>query len=69
MSHGVRDEIGPSLFGHILRDQLHVDEPTFWSVVHGRSIPEAPVAPAPSPVPEVGPVLDRGPEAGSMPVT
>ena len=46
VSHGVRDEIGPSLFGHILRDQLRVDEATFWAVVHGRRAPDvaAPVA-------------------------
>ena len=40
VSHSVRDEIGPSLFGHILRDQLHVDETTFWAVVHGRTAPD-----------------------------
>ena len=40
VSHGVRDEIGPSLFGHILRDQLRVDEATFWAVVHGRTAPD-----------------------------
>jgi hypothetical protein len=50
-SHGVRDEIGPSLFGHILRDQLRVDEATFWAVVHGQTAPQAPVEPAPMPVP------------------
>ena len=51
VSHSVRDEIGPSLFGHILRDQLDVDDATFWAVVHGRSVPQAPVAPTPTPVP------------------
>jgi hypothetical protein len=51
VSHGVRDEIGPSLFGHILRDQLRVDEATFWAVVHGQTAPQAPVEPAPMPVP------------------
>jgi len=51
VSHSVRDEIGPSLFGHILRDQLRVDEATFWAVVHGRTAPEVPTAPAPTPVP------------------
>ena len=50
VSHSVRDEIGPSLFGHILRDQLHVDVARFWAVVHRRSIPEAPIAPTPAPV-------------------
>ena len=49
VSHSVRDEIGPSLFGHILRDQLHVDETTFWAVVHGRTAPDvAAVATMPS---------------------
>ena len=51
VSHSVRDEIGPSLFVHILRDQLHVDETTFWAVVHGRAAPEPSAAPAPAPVP------------------
>lgn len=51
VSHSVRDEIGPSLFGHILRDQRHVDEATFWAVVHGRAESEEPPAPAPSAIP------------------
>jgi len=51
VSHSVRDEIGPSLFGHILRDQLHVDEATFWAVVHGRTKPEEPPPPAPTAIP------------------
>ena len=49
VSHGVRDEIGPSLFGHILRDQLRVDEATFWAVVHGRTAPDV-AAPAATPL-------------------
>ena len=49
VSHSVRDEIGPSLFGHILRDQLHVDETTFWAVVHGRTAPDM-AAPAATPL-------------------
>lgn len=36
VSHAVRDEIGPSLFGHILRDQLSVDVERFWAVVRGQ---------------------------------
>ena len=49
VSHAVRDEIGADLFRHILRDQLEVDEPTFWAVVRGaRSEPTPPVSrPAP----------------------
>jgi hypothetical protein len=51
VSHSVRDEIGPSLFRHILRDQLHVDETTFWAVVRGRAEPEEPAGAPPTPVP------------------
>jgi hypothetical protein len=35
VSHAVHDEIGASLFHHILRDQLGVDEERFWAVVRG----------------------------------
>ncbi len=51
VSHSVRDEIGPSLFAHILRYQLRVDEATFWAVVHGQATPQAPAAPAATTVP------------------
>jgi hypothetical protein len=51
VSHSVRDEIGPDLLRRILRDQLLVDEATFWAVVHGRASPEAQTAPAPTPIP------------------
>ncbi len=51
VSHSVRDEIGSDLFHRILRDQLRVDEATFWAVVHGRTAPEASAPPAPAPVP------------------
>lgn len=51
VSHSVRDEIGADLFHRILRHQLQVDEATFWAVVHGRTVPEAPAAPAPTPIP------------------
>lgn len=34
--HGLQDEIGAGLFRHILRDQLRVDEATFWAVVRGQ---------------------------------
>lgn len=27
------DSYGPALWRHILRDQLHVDEPTFWACI------------------------------------
>jgi hypothetical protein len=34
ISHPVdRTNYGPSMWGHILRDQLHVDEATFWACV------------------------------------
>jgi hypothetical protein len=51
VSHSVRDEIGSSLFRHILRDQLQVDETTFWTVVHGRPEPDEAATPPPTPVP------------------
>ena len=35
VSHSLRDEIGPDLFKHILRDQLRVTEDRFWDVVRG----------------------------------
>jgi hypothetical protein len=31
--HNLRDEIGPDLFRHILRDQLRVTDDQFWAVV------------------------------------
>ncbi len=42
-----RTDYGPSLWGHILRDQLQVDESEFWACVHNgakpdRGIPEPP---------------------------
>jgi hypothetical protein len=43
--HAVGDEIGADLFRHILRDQLRVDEATFWAVVRGT--PPAPAPPTP----------------------
>lgn len=51
VSHSVRDEIGPSLFAHILRDQLKVDEATFWAIVHGRAAPRVPDVPTAPTVP------------------
>ncbi len=50
VSHGLREEIGADLFHRILREQLQVDEATFWAVVHGRAAPEAPAEPAPTPI-------------------
>jgi len=50
--HAVGDEIGADLFRYILRDQLRVDEATFWAVVRGAApapqppTPEAPTIPA-----------------------
>lgn len=42
-----RTDYGPSLWRHILRDQLDVDEPTFWACAQDgvrpqRGIPEPP---------------------------
>ena len=37
VSHEEQAEIGQDLFHRILRDQLHVTEPTFWEVVQGRA--------------------------------
>jgi predicted RNA binding protein YcfA (HicA-like mRNA interferase family) len=36
VSRHPHDEIGPDLFGRILRDQLRVTEEEFWSVVRGQ---------------------------------
>ena len=36
VSHTLRDEIGPDLFRHMLRDQLRVTEERFWAVVRRR---------------------------------
>jgi hypothetical protein len=33
VSHALRDEIGPDLFRHILRDQIRATEERFWAVV------------------------------------
>lgn len=49
--HALGDEIGVDLFRHILRDQLRVDETTFWAVARGAAHaaqpppPEAPTIP------------------------
>ena len=51
VSHSVRDEIGPTLFAHILRYHLRVDEDTFWAVVHGHATPQTPAAPVATTVP------------------
>lgn len=34
------DVYGPSMWGHILRDQLQVDESTFWACVRDGVIPD-----------------------------
>ncbi|QUQ72150.1 cytotoxic translational repressor of toxin-antitoxin stability system [Kutzneria sp. CA-103260] len=50
ISHPVdRTDYGPSIWKHVLRDQLDVDEPTFWSCVHDGIKPDR-GAPAPSKV-------------------
>jgi hypothetical protein len=54
ISHPVdRSDYGPSLWKHILRDQLDVDEPTFWSCVQdgvkpARGAPELPAEALPA---------------------
>ena len=35
VSRHPNEEIGPDLFRRILREQLHVDEATFWDVIRG----------------------------------
>ena len=49
--HGLRDEIGGDLFGHILRDQLRVDGTRFWAVVRGAPAPAEPPAPGAPTIP------------------
>lgn len=51
VSHPVnRDTCGPQVWSHILRDQLQVDESTFWACVADGVVPErtmpAPAGPA-----------------------
>jgi hypothetical protein len=49
ISHPVdRSGYGPSLWGHILRDQLQVSEHQFWACVQGGVLPDrgSPMAPA-----------------------
>ena len=54
ISHPVdRRTYGPGLWGHILRDQLDVDESTFWACVRigvlpDRGVPEAPSSALPA---------------------
>ncbi|MGH3253719.1 MAG: cytotoxic translational repressor of toxin-antitoxin stability system [Trebonia sp.] len=35
-----RTAYGPSLWAHILRDQLHVDQETFWACVRDGGLPD-----------------------------
>ena len=49
VSHTPHQEIGADLFHHILRDQLGIDQATFWAVVRGRGT--APDLPAAKPLP------------------
>lgn len=54
ISHPVnRDTYGPSIWSHILRDQLDVDQAAFWGCVRGgikpdRGEPEAPAGALPA---------------------
>lgn len=54
ISHPVnRSNNGPSLWRHILRDQLHVEEADFWACVHDeakpdRGLPEPPMRALPT---------------------
>jgi hypothetical protein len=48
-----RTDYGPGLWRHILRDQLQVDEPTFWACVQDgvppdRGVPRAPAGALPA---------------------
>jgi predicted RNA binding protein YcfA (HicA-like mRNA interferase family) len=49
VSRHPNEEIGPDLFRQILREQLRVDEPTFWGVVRGTASITASEAPPISP--------------------
>jgi hypothetical protein len=51
VSHALNDEIGRSLFHHILRDQLGIDEDRFWAVVRGLPEQAAPTEGAPRTIP------------------
>ncbi|MGP5220463.1 cytotoxic translational repressor of toxin-antitoxin stability system [Arthrobacter rhombi] len=63
ISHPVdRTEYGPSRWGHILRDQLEVDNDAFWDCVHDKILPDrgAPVAAPENAIPaEVVAILIR----------
>ena len=53
ISHPVdRSPYGRSMWGHIPRDQLHVDEATFWACVQDKVMPDRGV---PTPPPEALP--------------
>lgn len=48
ISHPVdRTDYGPSLWGHILRDQLEVNDEEFWACVEQGALPERGVAAEP----------------------
>ena len=49
ISHALHQEIGADLFHHILRDQLGIDQATFWVVVRG--LGRAPDLPTTKPLP------------------
>lgn len=50
VSRHPNEEIGPDLLKRILREQLHVDEATFWDVIRGVELPgAASVAPPSAP--------------------
>lgn len=52
VSHATRDEIGRSLFTHILHDQLEVTEERFWAVIAGTAtLDDEPSAPSTPTVP------------------
>ena len=42
-----RSTYGPALWAHILRDQLDVDEATFWAAVRDKILPQRTAPPAP----------------------
>lgn len=47
VSHATHDEIGRSLFSHILHDQLEIAEGRFWAVIAGTAtVEDEPSAPS-----------------------
>jgi hypothetical protein len=43
-----RSTYGPGIWAHILRDQLDIDEATFWAAVHDGVVPQRGAPPQPT---------------------